>query len=430
LIDRGEGYIEPPTIVVRNSSGGLSNGTGAVFKITGLSDGEELQAEVAALGAIESFNVINRGYDYIEAPQLSLKVADIYTDNLVSVPVLSGDVIWQGGATNQDATFNAIVDSVYRINNSNNAIIRVFDYNGTLLANTPIKVNTASQNLTVNIMSQNASISFDGINPAVERQYPVFYGDGLARANAEFLNGLIKYDGFYLNTDGHISSDKKIQDGKYYHNFSYEIQSEKTLDNYKETVERVAHPAGMQMWSKYLMKGDIDEKVSISSNVHYSNTAQSTNCNAVFTSAFVTGNNSNFANTANVGDLIVINSDDPDELRVYTKVITGVSASPDRVSIESPIGGISDGYIRIQTGNTYGMIYANAFPVSYSLRAGDTIGLPIGANGAIVNKTISSVNTGNVIAFNNPNNLANANTQFQYNRNYIRASYKIIKFNG
>lgn len=434
LVDRGEGYIEPPTILVRNSSGGLSNGTGAVFRVTGLSDGEELIAEVSALGAIEDFNLINRGYDYNDAPVVSLKVADIYTDNLVSgvsfTPILAGDKVWQGGATNQDATFNATVDEIYRVDGGNTAIIRVFDYNGTLIPNQPLKVNTASQNVTLNIMTQNATISFGGINPAVEREYPVFYGDGLARANAEFLNGLIKYNGFYLNTDGHLSADKKIQDGEYYHNFSYEIQSEKTLNDYKETVERVAHPAGMQMWAKHLIRNDIDENITISSNVHMSNAAQSTNCNTVFTSLFVTGNNSNFANTANVGDLIVINSDDTAEGRIYTKLITGVDVSPDRVTIESPIGGLSDGYIRIQTGNSYGMIYGNTYPVNFSLKNGDTIGLPIGANSAIVNKTISTVNSSNVIVFNNPNNLANANTQYQYNRDYRRVSYKIIKFNG
>jgi hypothetical protein len=434
LIDRGEGYIEAPTIIVKNSSGGLSNGTGAVFRVTGLSDGEELQAEVAALGAIEDFNLINRGYDYNEAPIVSLKVADIYTDNLTSggtfTPILAGDKVWQGGATNQDATFNATVDEVYKLQTTNTAIIRVFDYNGTLIPNQALKVNTASQNVTLNIMTQNATISFGEINPAVERLYPVFYGDGLARANAEFLNGLIKYNGFYLNTDGHISADKKIQDGEYYHNFSYEIQSEKTLNDYKETVERVAHPAGMQMWAKHLIRNDIDEKITISSNVHIANTAQSTNCNAVFTSLFVTGNNSNFANTANVGDLIVINSDDTAEGRIYTKLITGVSASPDRVTIESAIGGLADGSIRIQVGNSSAMIFGNTYPVNYSLKDGDTIGLPIGANNAIVNKTISNVATSNVITFNNPNNLTTTNTQFQYNSNYIRASYKIIKFNG
>jgi hypothetical protein len=437
LISRGEGYYSPPSCVVLNSSGTASNGSGAVFRVTGLSDGEELSAEVTALGAVEDFNLINRGYDYIQAPEVSLKVADIYSDNLFSTiaiaPIVTGDKVWQGNElSNDDATFSAIVDEVYRISsNSNAGIIRIFDYSGSIVNNIPLRVNTASLNVSVNVVTQNASISFNDVNPATLRQYPYFYGDGLAKANAEFLNGLIKYNGFYLNTDGHLSSDKKIQDGKYYHNFSYEIQSEKSLNDYQETVERVAHPAGMQLWSKYLIRDQIDETITTSSNVHISNTAQTTNCNTAYTSVFVTGNNSNFINTANVGDLIVINSDDSAILRTYVKVITSVDVAQDRVAIESPIGGLSDGYIRTTVGNATAIIYGNSYPVHFSLKSGDSIGLPIGANNTIVNKTVSTVsNTSNVIVFNNPNSLTTTNTQYQYNRDYRRVPYKIIKFNG
>lgn len=435
LIDRGEGYYEDPICIMVNSSGLTSNGSGALFRVTGLSDGEEIEAEVTALGAIENFNLINRGYDYDVTPAVSLKVADLYSTNVYSaisiVPITEGDQVWQGSViSSADATFKATVDSVNRVS-GNTGIIRVFDYSGSINAALPLYVNTASQNLTVSLATQNLAFSYDGIAPLTERQYPLFYGDGLAKANAEFLNGLIKYNGFYLNTDGHVSSDKKIQDGEYYHNFSYELQSEKSINDYKETVERVAHPAGMNMWSKYLIRNTLDETITTSANVHLSNTAQTTNCNAVYTSIFVTGNNSNFANTANVGDLIIINSSDPRPLRQYTKVIVGVSASPDRVQIESPIGGISDGYIRTTANVSTATIYANVYPIHFSLQQGDTIAIPIGPGGSLINKTIFSVsNTSNTIVFNNPNNLANANVQFQYNRDYRRVDYKIIKFNG
>ena len=190
--------------------GNPSSGNGENLFAYELSDGELITAEVAEVGEIQSFNIINRGYDYSTAPVVSLKVADILTNNLSpSAIILNGTALWQGGATNTNSTFNATVDSVYRT--GNDAVIRVFNYNGTINIADGLRVNTSTGNVTVNIVSGNAIIAFDDINPAIERQYPKFYGDGLAKANAEFLNGLIKYDGFYLNSDGFLSEDKKLQ---------------------------------------------------------------------------------------------------------------------------------------------------------------------------------------------------------------------------
>lgn len=434
LIDRGEGYYGNPTIVVKNTSGGLSNGTGATFRVTGLSDGETLATEVTALGAIQSFNIINRGYDYVATPEVSIKVADIYSDNIYSDPgivatISSGTSLWQGANNNAEATFTATIDEIYKLTGSNSAIIRVFNYSGTMNVGQPVYINTSSQNVTVNIVSQNATISFKGINPAVERPYPYFYGDGLAKANAEFLNGLIKYNGFYLNTDGHLSSDKRIQDGEYYHNFSYEIQSEKSLNDYKETIDRVAHPAGMQLWSKYLLRNEIDESVATSSNVHYSNTAQHTTCNAAFNSTIVYGNNSDFANTANVGDLIVINSGNSTVFYEFTKIITDVNAVNDTLIIESPIERLGDGFIRLQANNKNAVVFGNVYPVHYSIRNGATLYMPGIATVKTLDPSTGVSNTSNVIVFNNSNNLINANVQYRVNHNFISVPYKIIKAN-
>ncbi len=181
----------------------------------------------------------------------------------------------------------------------------------------PLNINTATGNVTVNLSTQNAIISFLGINDAVERKYPHFYGDGKAKANAEFLAGLIKYDGFYLNTDGFISADKKLQDKDYYHNFSYEIQSEKSLDEYKETIFRLAHPAGMDLKSKFVIKETQDDIITIKSNTFTQNSVGTTNVNTSYTSNIVYGNTSAFLSNVNVGDIIIINSTETASQKQY-----------------------------------------------------------------------------------------------------------------
>jgi hypothetical protein len=108
--------------------------------------------------------------------------------------------------------------------------LRVYNYNGTL--------NTSS-NLTFT-----ATDSASEYNVSVTSE--TTYGNGLARADAEFLNGLIKYNGYYLNTDGFLSSDQKLQDSRKYHNFSYVMITEQSLSDYRKALLDIIHPIGMK----------------------------------------------------------------------------------------------------------------------------------------------------------------------------------------
>ena len=425
LTNRGEGYYGGANCVILDSMGNPSGGSGANLFAYELSDGELITPEVAEVGEIQTFNLINRGYDYSSAPIVSLKVADILTDNLSpSAIVLNGTSVWQGGATNTNSTFNATVDSVYRT--GSDAVIRVFNYNGTINVANGLRVNTSTGNVTVNLVSSNAIIGFDGVNPAIERQYPKFYGDGLAKANAEFLNGLIKYDGFYLNSDGFLSADKKLQNNNYFHNFSYEVQSEKSLDEYKEAVYRIAHPAGMQLLSKYLIKDDIDGTIKITTDVAISNAASVTNVTTAFANNIVYGALSNFANTANVGDLIVINSSNTAQNRIYVREITSIDANLDILYTESPIGGIGDGMMRLNANSTIAHVYGNTDPVTQSLLPSDLIEFNV--NNVIFDVVVASV-VGNTVTFTLPS-AATGNVLYLKKPIYNNVSYKIISSNG
>jgi hypothetical protein len=429
LDNRGEGYSARPTILIRDiNTGNASTGTGAVLDVILLSDEEEFSAETSDIGRIQDFKIINRGFDYANTPTTSLKVVDILTDNLAAGQIiLGGDSVWQGGATNADATFRGTVDEIYRAD-STNTVIRVFNYSGSIDTSLPIKVATTSSNLTLRLptsTSANATISFNDVNDAVERTYPHFYGNGLAKANAEFLRGLIKYNGFYLNTDGFLSADKKIQDNDYYHNFSYEISSERSLNDYSDTLYRVAHPAGMQLLSKYLLKNIIDGEIVIESDLHTTNTAQSTNGNTTYSSNVFYGNTSAFLTRANVGDLFVINTTETAEFKRYTRVITNV-VNDNTLWLESPIGGLGDGRLRITSGNPDVVVYANSSPIGESLENGDNISFNI--SGTVYDRYVSA-NSGNVLTL-NASVSATGNVLYLKNPTYNVVSYTIIRNNG
>ena len=425
--NRGEGYPVAPDILIRDTNtGNVSTGTGAIFDTYLLSDGEEFSAETSDIGRIQDFRIINRGFNYANTPVTSLKIVDVLTNNLATAQiVLSGDSVWQGGATNVAATFLGTIDDVYRAD-STNTVIRVFNYSGSINTSEPIKVATGSGNLVLAVSVANATISFNDINDAVERAYPHYYGDGLAKANTEFLRGLIKYGGFYLNTDGFLSADKKLQNADYYHNFSYEISSEKSLDDYSESVYRVAHPAGMQLLSKYLIKDTINEIVTVAANVYTSNSLQTTNANTSYTSNVLFGNNSNFTINTNIGDLIVINTTETASLKQYTRVVANV-VNANVIWLESAIGGIGDGRIRATNGNANVVIFANTSAVTESLEAGDNISFNIAST--TYDRYVVSTPSSNIVVL-NAAVTATGNVVYKKNPTYNVVSYKIIRTQG
>lgn len=65
-------------------------------------------------------------------------------------------------------------------------------------------------------------------------------------------------DGYWEGTDGFLDSDKVLQDSFYYQNFSYEITSLVPFNEYRDIVQRLIHPAGMKLFSRYQLVEDVE----------------------------------------------------------------------------------------------------------------------------------------------------------------------------
>jgi len=72
-------------------------------------------------------------------------------------------------------------------------------------------------------------------------------GDGTATATMN-PKALISYPGYYKNNNGKLSSNKKIQDGHYYQDYSYVLKAEISLDMYKDILKKIIHPAGLKVF--------------------------------------------------------------------------------------------------------------------------------------------------------------------------------------
>lgn len=78
------------------------------------------------------------------------------------------------------------------------------------------------------------------------------FGSGTAQAVATVVQGVFTYPGRYLNDDGHLSGFNFLQDGKYYHNYSYVVKLKQAISRYRKALKDLVHPAGMSLFGEYI----------------------------------------------------------------------------------------------------------------------------------------------------------------------------------
>ena len=67
------------------------------------------------------------------------------------------------------------------------------------------------------------------------------------------IGGVSDYPGYYEGTDGQLSTNKKIQDSRYYQEFSYVLKVETSYDNWIDAIKKIIHPAGMEVFGEVLL---------------------------------------------------------------------------------------------------------------------------------------------------------------------------------
>lgn len=244
-------------------------GTGAVLYVdTVLGDSARLIPITDRIGSITTIKVKNYGEDYTSAPSISIKVQDIAVSN-VNLRFLPerGDILYQG-ANSTTFTYRSYVDSVTRMTydeNSENStyIIRAYNYNKPPNPNTDIilektRLTSPPNNFVLHIKTDYkfSLKTVTSTTAAVVGENGVLtYGDGSAKANSQFLNGLILGQGRYISEKGHISSYALLQNEDY-NPYSYIISVEKEISKYRELLFKLLHPAGTKAIGQCLLKNE------------------------------------------------------------------------------------------------------------------------------------------------------------------------------
>ena len=388
----GEGYTSAEFPIITVSSANGSNAQLVVSEILG--DGEKVDISTSRIGAVSKIKVISYGYDYTSAPIVSLRNADLYLSNVTQGLLFTSNSKVYQGTSNTSTTFEAYFDKYV----SGNSHIRIFNYIGTFDDTKQLK-------------------SFDNTISGDVFDY-VFFGNGKAKANAKFENGLIRYPGIYLNEDGQPSSEKRFQDSNKYHNFSYVINTENDYKKFSKTLSDVLHPTGTKSFVTRIKKFENDVASLVITSNNFITTPLSNTFNVFVGTgiAVVTGSgaNVNLASSIAVGDTIV-----------FRNLLKTLNGTVSYVSGSNTITGNGTNFINdIYDGQLIRLVSGNSEVVAYVTNANSIITQNT-LTSTVSNGTISlyydEVDT---VTFVNANTIF-VSTIFPSNGSFVSANLKI-----
>jgi hypothetical protein len=254
----GMGYTNdsPPVVTVNSSN---VSAYGASLYVPGiLGTGATFSVTTTSVGTVTTISILDNGEDYISVPNVSLKVEDIVVSNLLinNFPQL-GQIIYQGTDI-ASATYVAKVNNATLLlpdgNNPELSLynLRVFDYTNVPNPNQNLKIS----NTSISMVMANTAYKPPGTPVDIKSVYNSngvrIYGDGKAKANASFLNGLVLGAGQYIDKRGQPSSYNVLQ-SSVYNNFTYEITVEKEIAKYRNILLNLLHPSGLKMIGRYVL---------------------------------------------------------------------------------------------------------------------------------------------------------------------------------
>jgi hypothetical protein len=187
---------------------------------------------------VERVSAISSGIGYVEGESVHA-----YRYGILNVPTIvnggrgysNGDtLIFTGGYTNSPARGSIVTNSsgnVVSVNTMTGAW-----YGGSGYNDVPSITVRSSNVLATGAVLTTSYIPFDTANEI----------RGLVRKS-----GIGRDIGYWANEDGLLDSEKKIQDSYYYQDYSYEIKTAISLENYKDIFYTTFHPAGTELFGKY-----------------------------------------------------------------------------------------------------------------------------------------------------------------------------------
>lgn len=78
--------------------------------------------------------------------------------------------------------------------------------------------------------------------------------------------------GYWRTTTSHLNSEKRIQDNKYYQEYSYDVLSGLSLNRYEEILRSVFHVSGTRMFGSVVKASGVESNISVADSTYQSGT--------------------------------------------------------------------------------------------------------------------------------------------------------------
>jgi len=115
----------------------------------------------------------------------------------------------------------------------------------------------------------NAEIIDFGINYTPNESPTVIFPPttgNIASGVAE-IGTLCRYPGYFLNEDGMLNTEKYLQDDYYYQQFSYVVIANRSLEQYKDIVLKLLHPAGLILFGIFRGETLLESPMTLDSGI-------------------------------------------------------------------------------------------------------------------------------------------------------------------
>jgi hypothetical protein len=211
LSNKGNGYTSLPIITV-GTVDNPTNGTGA--KIIAASINEP------RIGEIQNVKVINHGLDFSSVPSVTL-----YKKFLIKI--IAGNVL------------------------SNDTLT---SHTGTIV----------SYNSSLNLLTLNSDDTFnvgDIITTNSGAQLYIYVDNSASITSA--LGSVAQTSGKFISERSKISSDYvKIQDSYFYQDFSYQIKTSESINNWRNLLKLTIHPSGWNVFGAVVLEEFVSNSIS------------------------------------------------------------------------------------------------------------------------------------------------------------------------
>jgi hypothetical protein len=245
-VSAGEWY-EPKSIKTTSSSG---------QSIFSASRGEIVQYETDSSDTVTASAFIDSIVQYVEAGAL---ITEFFITNIsgIFLPNRSVSII-QGDITFQEFTYSVLGEFFIQSPGTGYVVGNQIFVSGAGSGFASIVEVTGLGGSIKKI-----SIKKSGVNFFNQVTGTIINDTGTNSTATILFNptAVTNYPGYFRSDNGKLSSNKKIQDGNYYQEFSYDLRSGLSIDRYFSVLNKIIHPAGMKMFGSILLQSKLNIEV-------------------------------------------------------------------------------------------------------------------------------------------------------------------------